>query len=125
MVLASDDSAVLLDWDEACRGPLVYDLACSMVGGCFEGAQLLPERVSTLLDAYRECRSLSEEELAALPVLMQANAIITAWYRWRAFHIEVPDAPAEAKESFREMVGISLGLDPGGAARKALIELLK
>lgn len=79
-------------------------------------AQLLPERVSTLLDAYRECRSLSEEELAALPVLMQVSAIITAWYRWRAFHIEVTDNPAEAKESFREMVGISLGLGPRSSA---------
>lgn len=117
--------ATMIDWDEAASGPLAYDLACAIVGGCFdETCTLRSDRVRALLGAYNKVRPLSSSERDMLIPLMRCNALITAWYRWRAFHIEVPDAPAEAKESYKEMINISKALDIGGLVLVELETLL-
>lgn len=115
-LMIGPDGATMLDWDEAAAGPLAYDLACAVVGGCFvEGGEIRPARLGALLTAYHSVRALPAEELAALPGMMRANAVLTCWYRWRAFHIEVLDAPKEARESYKEMLGITRALEGGGA----------
>lgn len=116
-LMVGPEGATMLDWDEAAVGPLAYDLACSVVGGCFgEGGDVRPTRLNALLSAYNSVRPLSAEEFASLPGMMRANAVLTCWYRWRAFHIEVLDAPEEARESYKEMIGITRALEDGGDA---------
>jgi hypothetical protein len=58
------------------------------------------------MEAYNAVRPLSQNEKLALPSLMRTNALLVAWYRWRNFHIDVADAPVDAKESFREMLRV-------------------
>lgn len=116
-LMIGPDGATMLDWDEAAAGPLAYDLACAVVGGCFaEGGEIRPARLRALLAAYNEVRPLPAEDLVALPGMMRANAVLTCWYRWRAFHIEVLDAPEEARESYKEMLVITQALEDSGGA---------
>eukprot|EP00928_Gymnodinium_smaydae_P080156 TRINITY_DN63924_c0_g1_i1.p1 TRINITY_DN63924_c0_g1~~TRINITY_DN63924_c0_g1_i1.p1 ORF type:complete len:369 (-),score=102.84 TRINITY_DN63924_c0_g1_i1:41-1105(-) len=117
--------ATMIDWDEVCVGPFMYDLASAVVGGCFDEAGVLrAPRLRALLQAYQVVRPLSAAEAGALPQLLCANAAMVAWYRWRAFHIEVKDAPETAKESYKEMIRICCALETGGAARETFDSIL-
>jgi len=123
-LMVGSAGATLLDWDEAAMGPLALDLACAVVGGCFDEAGDLREtRLHALLQSYVQIRPLLRAEVLALPALMRANALLVAWYRWRAFHIEVADAPAEAKASFKEMVKICQSLEQGPVIERVCMML--
>merc|ERR1711920_770112 len=125
MVDKSTQQATMIDWDEAARGPLVYDLACAIAGGCFDAsAALRSKRAEALLSAYNRIRPLSAVERELLIPLARYNAMIVAWYRWRAFHIEVPDAPADAKDSYKEMMSVHSALQSGSSSSTELERLI-
>lgn len=74
-VLVEEDRIVaLLDFEQACVGSPVYDLAVTINAWCFADA-LEPERVRALLAGYQEQRKLDAAEVAALPVELRAAAL--------------------------------------------------
>ncbi|KAJ1447173.1 kinase-like domain-containing protein [Pelagophyceae sp. CCMP2097] len=112
-VLLDGDEATLVDWEDCCVGPFVFDLACAAVGGCLRGAVLDENLLEALLASYARDRAFSAAEAMQLAPLMRANAVTTAVYRWHAFHVTAPDAPPAAKQAHVEMVDAADAL--GGA----------
>lgn len=106
-------SARFVDWEDACVGPLMYDLGCALVAAAFDEAGTLRDDVfRDVLRGYVEARgSLSSVEAAALPSLMAANALACALYRWYQFHVVDPEVPADAKNAYLEMQAIVDALD--------------
>jgi homoserine kinase type II len=76
----------VIDFYFACNDFYVYDLAIMLNSWCFEldGSYNITKG-QAVIQAYRAARSLSEEEIAALPVLMRGAALrflLTRTYDW-------------------------------------------
>jgi homoserine kinase type II len=76
----------LIDFYFACNDHLAYDLAICLNAWCFEeDGQFNITKARALLDGYRRQRPLSDDELAALPVLARGAALrflLTRLYDW-------------------------------------------
>jgi len=71
-----DRLAGIIDFDYACYGTLVYDLAISMNDWCLLPDGRLDElRVESLLQAYHRIRPLKRPEHAALPMMLRVAAL--------------------------------------------------
>mmetsp|Transcript_21783 Transcript_21783/g.86485 ORF Transcript_21783/g.86485 Transcript_21783/m.86485 type:complete len:398 (-) Transcript_21783:222-1415(-) len=126
MLELSDDGgdvarARLIDWEDACVGPIAYDLGCAAVACAFrydastDVAELLPDVFAAILAAYAEVAGpelFTSRDADALADLMRANALAVATYRWHTFCLlGDPDAPAAARDSYKEMVAIAAAID--------------
>jgi homoserine kinase type II len=66
----------IIDFDYACYGTLIYDLAVIMNDWCLlDDGQLDPVRIDSLLQAYRQLRPLNEAEHNALPLMLRVGAL--------------------------------------------------
>lgn len=66
----------VIDFYFAANDAFAYDLAICINAWCFgEDHVFLPVRAAALLDAYRNLRPLSEEEITAMPVLARGAAM--------------------------------------------------
>ena len=60
----------LVDWEDACEGPLVLDLAVAAMAACFtEENELVPDRLAYIFEGYCQLRGglLSQAEVDAIP----------------------------------------------------------
>lgn len=64
----------ILDFEQASRGTVAYDLAVCLNDWCWDGAPR-PDLVAALLTGYRRERELSAADRAALPVEVRAAAM--------------------------------------------------
>jgi homoserine kinase type II len=76
----------VIDFYFACNDFYAYDLAIMLNSWCFEtdGSYNITKGQS-LIGAYRKVRPLSEDEIAALPILMRGSALrflLTRTYDW-------------------------------------------
>jgi homoserine kinase type II len=66
----------LIDFYFACTDVLVYDLAICLNAWCFEpDGAFNATKARLMLSSYRKVRPLSDEELAALPLLARGSAL--------------------------------------------------
>lgn len=76
----------VIDFYFACNDAFVYDLAIMLNSWCFElDGSFNITKGQAVINAYRAARGLSEEEIAALPVLMRGSALrflLTRTYDW-------------------------------------------
>lgn len=76
----------VIDFYFACNDAFVYDLAIMLNSWCFElDGSFNITKGQALINAYRQQRPLSEEEIAALPMLMRGAALrflLTRTYDW-------------------------------------------
>jgi homoserine kinase type II len=76
----------VIDFYFACNDAFVYDLAIMLNSWCFElDGSFNITKGQALINAYRQQRPLSEEEIAALPALMRGAALrflLTRTYDW-------------------------------------------
>jgi homoserine kinase type II len=76
----------VIDFYFACNDAFVYDLAIMLNSWCFEmDGSFNITKGQALINAYRQQRPLSEEEIAALPILMRGAALrflLTRTYDW-------------------------------------------
>jgi homoserine kinase type II len=104
--LWSDDDSLIgvVDFEEACIGPLVLDVAMTIVGFCF------PKKTNTLsrplyqtfIRSYERVRPLSELERQQLPQFVRFSCLSIAFWRFRQFNVRYPDR--ENSERYREML---------------------
>jgi len=82
----NDQVSGVIDYYFACNDFLVYDLAICLNAWCFESdASFNITKARKLLNAYRRVRSVSNEELEALPLLCRGAALrfyLTRLYDW-------------------------------------------
>jgi homoserine kinase type II len=81
-----DELSGLIDFYFACNDMLAYDVSICLNAWCFEkdGAYNITKGMA-LLEGYRAGRRLSDEEMAALPVLARGSALrffLTRLYDW-------------------------------------------
>ena len=66
----------IIDFDYACYGTLIYDLAVIMNDWCiFTNGELDPARTDSLLQAYHRLRPLQDRELKALNLMLRVGAL--------------------------------------------------
>ena len=66
----------IIDFDYACYGSLIYDLAVIMNDWCiFTNGELDPARTEPLLQAYHRVRPLQGRELKALNLMLRVGAL--------------------------------------------------
>jgi len=96
----------LVDWEDACEGPFVLDLAVCAMAACFDQENtLMLDRLSYVLRGYCSARGseMSPEETHAIPRLMWAAAMAVATWRFVNFNIDKPDSPEETKQTYKVM----------------------
>ena len=85
----------ILDFEEVCNDILAFDLVMTFVGFGWENGEPIGERWNAILDGYQSIRTLSEEEISALPDLHKlATLSIAAWRYWQ-FKINMPGTEHE------------------------------
>lgn len=85
----------ILDFEEVCNDILAFDLVMTFVGFGWENGEPIGERWNAILDGYQSIRTLSEEEISALPDLHKlATLSIAAWRYWQ-FNINMPGTEHE------------------------------
>jgi len=81
-----DELSGIIDFYFACTDFLAYDIAICLNAWCFEtDGSFNVTKARTLLANYRKRRSLSADELAALPILARGGALrflLTRLYDW-------------------------------------------
>lgn len=97
-----DNLSGIIDFYFACNDFLVYDLAICINAWCFEpdGSYNLTKGMA-LIDGYTAVRSLSEQEVEALPILAQGAALrflLTRLYDW----LTTPEGALVVKKDPRE-----------------------
>ena len=86
VLFVQDKVGGVIDFYFACNDFFIYDLAIMLNSWCFEidGSYNITKG-QAVIQAYRAERSLSDEEIAALPVLMRGSALrflLTRTYDW-------------------------------------------
>ena len=85
-------------------GPYAFDLATSVVGGCFDNKGVLREgQLRGLLCGYAEARALTDAEAAGIVELMWVNAMCVAGYRFQRFNLALTGLPEAVRNSYLEM----------------------
>jgi len=101
---ASFELVALVDWEDACRAPLVLDLAVAIAGAAFTpDHELVPARGRALVEGYTGKRALSGAELVALPDFVWAAVMACGAWRFLNFNKEKPESPLAAKASYEGM----------------------
>jgi homoserine kinase type II len=86
VLFVGNDVGGVIDFYFACNDAFVYDLAIMLNSWCFEldGSYNITKG-QAVINAYRQQRQLSDEEIAALPVLMRGAALrflLTRTFDW-------------------------------------------
>jgi len=82
--------SAFVDWEDVTVGPLLFDLACCIIGTCYrEGDDLITEsRMLAILKAYAEVRPLTKDEMDLLPRFMRMTLLCNCAWRFKNFNID-------------------------------------
>ena len=97
----------IIDFDYACYGTLIYDLAVITNDWCLlANAQLDSDRVNSLLKAYHQIRPLENEEYEALSLMLRVGALRFWLSRLNALHFPLAGELTFTKNpaEFRDML---------------------
>lgn len=83
----------VLDFEMACNGPFIYDLAVALLDWCFEHDRLKRPRARALLAGYQTLRPLTVPERAGL--FAMCRFIATRYATTRFYDFEVTALPEE------------------------------
>jgi Ser/Thr protein kinase RdoA (MazF antagonist) len=86
-----------VDWEDVCVGPLIFDVACAIIGCCYRSQEgedngLDFSRLRPLLAAYHRARPLAAAELRLLLPFMRLTLLCNATWRFRNFNVVRPRA---------------------------------
>lgn len=102
-----DELGGILDFDYACRGNFVFDIAVLLNDWCIDSrGMLVAERIGATLEAYQQYRRLEAIEIDSLPFMLCLTALrfwLSRLYD-RAFPLSGELAFTKDPETFREMV---------------------
>jgi len=79
-----------VDFEDACVGPLVFDVGCAVIAGCFrsEDNQLDLGRVEALLEGYTSVRPLPAVEQENFVTFMMVAVMCNCSWRFMNFNID-------------------------------------
>ena len=92
----------MLDFEAACRGKFICDLATAVNALCVDGDGYDLKRFESLITGYESLRSLSLAEWDAFPNELRLSALRFTVTRLRDFFLRPTDEGARADKDFRE-----------------------
>ena len=99
----------ILDFDYACSGDFVFDIAVLLNDWCVDDqGELVTNRISATLDAYQQHRRLEPIEFDALPVMLRITALrfwLSRLYD-KSFPLSGELTFIKNPEIFRDMLGL-------------------
>jgi homoserine kinase type II len=106
----------IIDFDYACFGTLIYDLAVIMNDWCINADSTLdPLRVDSLLHAYHQVRPIESREHDALPLMLRVGALRFWLSRLNDLKFPLPGELTYVKDpnEFRDMLVLRRDSPPG------------
>jgi homoserine kinase type II len=102
LVMKGDRVVAVLDFEAACRGKFIFDLATAVNALCFEGEQYQLKRFEALITGYEGLRALSLTEWNAFPNELRFSAFRFTVTRLRDFFLHPVDDQSRVNKDFRE-----------------------
>src|SRR5438477_3805785 len=102
VILKGDKVVAVLDFEAACRGKFIFDLATAVNALCFEGEQYHLKRFEALISGYEGIRALSLAEWDAFPNELRYSAFRFTVTRLRDFFLQPVDEQTRVNKDFRE-----------------------
>jgi homoserine kinase type II len=102
LILKGDKVIAMLDFEAACRGKFIFDLATAVNALCFAGEQYHLKRFEALIAGYEGMRALSLAEWDAFPNELRFSAFRFTVTRLRDFYLQPVDEQARVNKDFRE-----------------------
>ena len=92
----------ILDFEAACRGKFVYDLATAVNAMCFDEGKYQLRRFEALISGYESLRTLSLAEWDAFPNELRFSALRFTVTRLRDFFLRPMDERSRVGKDFQE-----------------------
>ncbi|TMB53142.1 MAG: homoserine kinase [Deltaproteobacteria bacterium] len=102
VIFKGDKVVAMLDFEAACRGKFVFDLATAVNALCFDGESYQLKRFEALIAGYESLRALSLAEWDAFPNELRFSALRFTITRLHDFFLNPVDARARVNKDFRE-----------------------
>jgi homoserine kinase type II len=103
IIVKGEKVVVVLDFEAACRGKFIFDLATAVNALCFDGENYQLKRFEALIAGYESLRALSLAEWDAFPNELRFSALRFTITRLRDFFLNpVDDQQARVNKDFRE-----------------------
>ncbi len=102
LLFKGDKLVAMLDFEAACRGKFVFDLATAVNALCVDGDGYDLKRFESLIAGYESLRPLSLAEWDAFPNELRLSALRFTVTRLRDFFLRPMDEGARADKDFRE-----------------------
>jgi len=85
----------VVDFEEICNGPLILDLAMTVIGCCYPQTNDLNVPLATaIVLSYDSERPLSSQEKESLGAFVKFSLLSIAFWRFRQFNVRFPGHPA-------------------------------
>jgi homoserine kinase type II len=102
VVVKGDKVVAVLDFEAACRGKFIFDLATAVNALCFDGDNYDLKRFEALIGGYESLRALSLAEWDAFPNELRFSALRFTITRLRDFFLNPVDEQSRSNKDFRE-----------------------
>lgn len=102
VMFRGDKVVGVLDFEAACRGKFVFDLATAVNALCFSGGRYQLPRFEALIAGYESVRTLSLAEWDAFPNELRFSALRFTVTRLRDFFLNPVDERQRCHKDFRE-----------------------
>ncbi len=105
VVISTNETPVIMDFEESCYYYRVYDLGMAIVGLCKENDLINWEKATLLIQGYQATKPLLLLERNALKDFVVYAATATAFWRFRQFNIIAPNETY--KNTYQVMVKVA------------------
>ena len=102
LIVKGDKLIAVLDFEAACRGKFIFDLATAVNALCFDGVGYNLQRFEALIAGYESLRALSLAEWDAFPNELRFSALRFTVTRLRDFFLAPVDDHQRVNKDFRE-----------------------
>jgi homoserine kinase type II len=102
IIVKGEKVVAILDFEAACRGKFIFDLATAVNALCFDGEHYQLKRFEALIAGYESLRALSLAEWDAFPNELRFSALRFTVSRLRDFFLNPVDDQARVNKDFRE-----------------------
>src|SRR5437667_4027667 len=102
VLLKGDKVVAILDFEAACRGKFVYDLATAVNALCFDEGKYQLRRFEALIAGYESLRTLSLAEWDAFPNELRFSALRFTVTRLKDFFLRPVNTGMRIHKDFRE-----------------------
>jgi len=90
VIFLDGEFKALIDFEDACKYFLVYDLASALFGTCVEAGKLNLNNASQILNGYEQIRALEEDERRALKLSTVYAGVAISFWRYMKYNVYNP-----------------------------------